>query len=134
MESDAGRIGEPGCQNLGEHQVPAFAKAGNIKPDAGFRKRQGASKNGHRPFGCEHIYGEKQVLMNTISLGFGTTLSETSVSNIFIDYYMADSNGAYVKVYLYLLRCLEDRTCDITIGGIADKLSEAESDVIRAMD
>ena len=104
------------------NQMPAFAKG---------REHQ---KNRHRPFGREHIYGEKQVLMNTISLGFGTTLSETSVSNIFIDYYMADSNGAYVKVYLYLLRCLEDRTCDITIGGIADKLSEAESDVIRAMD
>lgn len=30
----------------------------------------------------------------------------TVVSNVFLDYYMPAANGSYVKVYLYLLRCL----------------------------
>ena len=32
--------------------------------------------------------------------------SATSVSNIFIDEYMSDANGEFVKIYLYLLRFL----------------------------
>lgn len=30
----------------------------------------------------------------------------TSVSNDFIDHYMPSANGEFVKLYLYLLRCL----------------------------
>ena len=30
----------------------------------------------------------------------------TSVSNIFIDEFMPDANGEFVKIYLYLLRSL----------------------------
>ena len=32
--------------------------------------------------------------------------SATSVSNIFIDEYMSDANGEFVKIYLYLLRLM----------------------------
>ena len=32
--------------------------------------------------------------------------SATSVSNIFIDEYMSDANGEFVKIYLYLLLSL----------------------------
>ena len=31
-------------------------------------------------------------------------VSATSVSNTFIDEYMSDANGEFVKIYLYLLR------------------------------
>lgn len=57
----------------------------------------------------------------------------TCVPNTFIDHYMRDANGEYVKVYLYLLRCLEDRHMDLSLPGIADHLDLTEKDVRRAL-
>lgn len=57
----------------------------------------------------------------------------TCVPNAFIDNYMKDANGEYVKVYLYLLRCLGDMRMDLSIPGIADALDLTEKDVRRAL-
>ena len=57
----------------------------------------------------------------------------TSVSNIFIDRYMPQANGSYVKVYLYLLRLLSDGSSEPSITGVADVLDETEKDVERAL-
>lgn len=57
----------------------------------------------------------------------------TCVPNAFIDRYMRDANGEYVKVYLYLLRCLEDRHMDLSLPSIADHLDLTEKDVRRAL-
>lgn len=54
----------------------------------------------------------------------------TVVSNEFIDRYMIDANGEYVKVYLYLLRHQAEK---IEISLIADALNHTESDVRRAL-
>lgn len=54
----------------------------------------------------------------------------TVITNEFIDRYMADASGEYVKVYLYLLRHEAE---DITLGGIADALHYTEADVRRAL-
>lgn len=57
----------------------------------------------------------------------------TTVSNIFIDNYMPQANGEFVKIYLYLLRCMSDPDKDISISSIADRFDHTEKDVIRAL-
>lgn len=57
----------------------------------------------------------------------------TLVPNEFIDYYMPRANGSFVKVYLYLLRCLNTPEAGIGINVIADALEETEKDIIRAL-
>ena len=54
----------------------------------------------------------------------------TVVSNEFIDRYMPSVNGAYVKVYLYLLRHQGE---EVTDARIADSLELTEGDVRRAL-
>lgn len=56
----------------------------------------------------------------------------TSISNIFIEEYMSNASGEFIKVYLYLLKCMSDHT-PITIAYIADKLNNTEKDVKRAL-
>ncbi len=51
----------------------------------------------------------------------------------FIDNYMPEANGEYVKVYLLLLRCQASPDRELTISGIADILDDTEKDVIRAL-
>ena len=57
----------------------------------------------------------------------------TCVSNIFIDDFMKEANGEYVKVYLYLLRCLNREGFDFSISQLADCLDHTEKDVMRAI-
>lgn len=57
----------------------------------------------------------------------------TLVPNEFIDYYMPRANGTFVKVYLYLLRCLSAPEAGFGISVIADALDETEKDILRAL-
>lgn len=57
----------------------------------------------------------------------------TLIPNTFIDQFMPSANGAYVKVYLYLLRCLSGSYPQVTISSIADRLENTEKDIIRAL-
>ena len=57
----------------------------------------------------------------------------TLVPNEFIDYYMPHANGTFVKVYLYLLRCLTAPEAGFGISVIADALDETEKDILRAL-
>lgn len=68
-----------------------------------------------------------------IRLSFGNEASSTAISNIFIDNYMAEAHGSYVKVYIYLLRCLSDPSMQISISSISDFLDETEKDIVRAL-
>ncbi len=56
----------------------------------------------------------------------------TCVSNTFIDDFMKDANGEYVKTYLYLLRCLNKDGYEFSIEQLADCLDHTEKDVMRA--
>ena len=56
--------------------------------------------------------------------------SATMVPNEFIDRYMPEANGEYVKVFLYLLRHNGE---EITPAHIADALELTEGDVRRAL-
>ena len=71
--------------------------------------------------------------MKRLTLNSVKKNNETSVSNIFLDTYMRDANGEFLKVYLYLLRCTDAPDSDITMSDIADKLNLTEKDVIRAL-
>ncbi|MBE6014300.1 MAG: DnaD domain protein [Lachnospiraceae bacterium] len=59
--------------------------------------------------------------------------SITQVSNTFIDKYMTDANGEFVKVYLYLLRCIGADRDNLSISDIADHFDDTEKDVKRAL-
>lgn len=61
--------------------------------------------------------------------GMGVTL----IPNEFIDHYMAEANGEFVKVYLCLLRHLHREGELLTIAGLADSLNHTEKDVLRAL-
>ena len=71
--------------------------------------------------------------MNTISINTERKFSATVVPNLFIDRYMPSANGAYVKVYLYLLRCLSGTAQPFTLSTAADALDESEKDILRAL-
>lgn len=57
----------------------------------------------------------------------------TVISNNFIDDYMCNANGEFVKIYLYLLRCHQHMPEDFSLQLIADKMNLMENDVLRAL-
>ena len=70
--------------------------------------------------------------MKTLTLKNRFQTNATLLPNDFIDNYMADANGEFVKVYLFLLRHLDDPCSSITISTIADCLNNTENDILRA--
>ncbi len=70
--------------------------------------------------------------MADIMLHTSTNSGFTCISNTFIDDYMKDANGEYVKIYLYLLRCLNREGYEFSISQLADCLDHTEKDVMRA--
>ena len=71
--------------------------------------------------------------MNTITINTDRKFSATVVPNLFIDRYMPSANGAYVKVYLYLLRCLSGTGDAFSLSTAADAIEETEKDIMRAL-
>lgn len=71
--------------------------------------------------------------MNTIALHMGNNVDYTLVSNIFIDTFMPHANGEFVKVYLYLLRCVTDSRSHLSISEMADLFNQTEADIMRAI-
>lgn len=71
--------------------------------------------------------------MATIQLHSNYPCTYACVPNIFIDEYMADANGEFVKVYLYLLRCMSSNGGSVSISAIADSLNHTEKDIMRAL-
>lgn len=70
--------------------------------------------------------------MKTLKLKNKLQANATLVSNDFIDKYMIQANGEFVKVYLFLLRHLEDPSSTLSVSRIADCLNHTEKDIIRA--
>lgn len=71
--------------------------------------------------------------MATIQLHSNYPCTYACVPNIFIDNYMADASGEFIKVYLYLLRCMNSNGGSVSISAIADYLNHTEKDVMRAL-
>lgn len=71
--------------------------------------------------------------MTKLTLTNHVQTNTTILENEFIDKYMVDANGEYVKVYLVLLRHLNNPEGTPTVSQIADMLDCTEKDVIRAL-
>ncbi len=71
-------------------------------------------------------------MMGRVIINQNSGISNTELSNIFIDEYLADANDAEIKVYLYLLRmmCAGQAT---SVSDLADKFNYTEKDVLRAL-
>ena len=90
--------------------------------------------------------------MRPLTLQSRITLNYTLVPDYFLDNYMPKASGEFVKIYLYILRCLGSGTpaiaCDVLkndcasysgsddcfcVSFLADKLNLTENDVMRAL-
>lgn len=71
--------------------------------------------------------------MAAIALHHDRDVSATYVSNSFIDYYMTAANGEYVKIYLYLLRCMSSPGDSFSLSAAADRFEHTEKDIQRAL-
>lgn len=70
--------------------------------------------------------------METITITTRNHETYSAVSNFFIDYYMTEANGEFVKVYLYLVRLLNSGRA-LTISDIADHFNLTQKDICRAI-
>lgn len=70
--------------------------------------------------------------MKTITISTENSETYSSISNFFIDYYMTDANGEFVKVYLYLVRLLSNSS-KVSVADIADHFNLTEKDICRAI-
>lgn len=70
--------------------------------------------------------------MKTITISTENSETYSSISNFFIDYYMTDANGEFVKIYLYLVRLLQHGN-PVTVAQIADHFNLTENDICRAI-
>lgn len=70
--------------------------------------------------------------MKNITLHSDSNTTATCVPNAFIDNFMADANGEFVKIYLYLLRCMSTGD-DVSLSKLADKFEHTEKDITRAL-
>ena len=71
--------------------------------------------------------------MNKNTINTEYKCNSTIVSNIFIDQYMPEASGSFVKVYLYLLRCLSDNTKPFSLSTATKDLDETEKNILRAL-
>lgn len=71
--------------------------------------------------------------MSAITLKKPSQPEVTVLSNIFIDFYMPEANGEFVKVYIYLLRTLSSAPVSFTLEEMADRLLCTERDILRAL-
>lgn len=70
--------------------------------------------------------------MNRVNIYRTATSEQTSISNLFIDEYMADANDAQLKIYLFLIRMM-NANLPTSVTDIADKFNYTEKDVLRAL-
>ena len=70
--------------------------------------------------------------MNRVNIYRAATSEQTSISNLFIDEYMADANDAQLKIYLFLIRMM-NANLPTSVTDIADKFNYTEKDVLRAL-
>ena len=71
--------------------------------------------------------------MSTFQLRQDGFKDYTSIPNCFIEKYMPKAAGEFVKIYIYILKCLEDNRQELSISRIADVFNDTEKDIIRAL-
>ena len=71
--------------------------------------------------------------MGNFRLRSGSTQKCTSIPNSFIEKYMPTAAGEFVKIYIYLLKCVNENQNELSISKIADVFNNTEKDTIRAL-
>lgn len=71
--------------------------------------------------------------MNVLTLQNYFQSNITLIDNDFIDHHMTKANGEYVKVYLLLLRHMNNPNTSLSISQMADSLENTEGDILRAL-
>ena len=71
--------------------------------------------------------------MAMITLQNSSMTEVTVLSNTFIDNYMPEANGEFIKVYIYLLRSLSNAPVSFSLEQMADRLLCTERDILRAL-
>lgn len=71
--------------------------------------------------------------MAMITLQNSHSAEVTVLTNNFIDNYMPEANGEFVKVYIYLLRLLSDASVPFSLAQMADHFFCTERDIVRAL-
>ena len=71
--------------------------------------------------------------MSNLTLTTKSNYGYTSVSNIFINRFVPEANGEFVKVYLYLLHLISIGSSNISISLLADTFNQTEADIMRAL-
>ena len=46
---------------------------------------------------------------------------------------MLSANGSYVKVYIYLAKCIQAGEKNLSVSSLADKMDNTEKDILRAL-
>lgn len=70
--------------------------------------------------------------MKNLTLHSELDSKNTVISNRFIEEFMPYANGEYVKIYLYLLYCMNANE-NLSLSIIADRFDHTEKDVARAL-
>ena len=71
--------------------------------------------------------------MSRIAIQNHQTAGITAVPDFFIDACMPQANGEFVKIYLYLLRCIHQPEGELSLSSLADVFSCTEKDILRAL-
>lgn len=79
------------------------------------------------------VYERKGNQMDQILLCSNHIPLVTSINNSFIQKYMLNANGSYVKVYLYLSMCIQSGKENLSISSLADMMENTEKDILRAL-
>lgn len=79
------------------------------------------------------IRGVTLVNMSKFKLQQDVFTQTTRIPNCFIEKYMPKAAGEFVKIYIYLLKCVEENRAELSTAKIADALEDSEKDVIRAL-
>lgn len=81
----------------------------------------------------QRFRGGRGIIMKELKLTKYVQTNATVLDNEFIDHYMVRANGAYVKVYLLLLRHMNQSSGYLSVSELADLLECTEKDILRAL-
>lgn len=84
-------------------------------------------------FNWNFFLESERYFMAMITLQNSSMTEVTILSNTFIDNYMPEANGEFVKVYIYLLRSLSNAPVSFSLEQMADRLLCTERDILRAL-
>lgn len=81
----------------------------------------------------QRFRGGRGIIMKELKLTKYVQTNATVLDNEFIDHYMVRANGEYVKVFLLLLRHMNQSSGYISVSELADLLECTEKDILRAL-